>query len=146
MDGTSRSGALSREDASVSPGGSDMPTFLFTDIEASTRRWEHDAVAMSDALARHDALVWDAIRTNGGSTLKHTGDGVVAVFEQAADGLRAAVAIQRTLVDGDVRVRAGLHSGRAEQRDGDYFGPALNRGARIMALGRGGHVLVSADE
>ena len=128
----------------MSPVGSDVPTFLFTDIEASTRRWEHDAVAMSEALARHDALVWDAIRSNGGSTLKHTGDGVVAVFERPADGLRAAVAIQRTLVDGDVRVRAGLHSGRAEQRDGDYFGPTLNRAARIMALGRGGHVLVSA--
>ncbi len=135
---------MSREDALVRPAGSEMATFLFTDIEASTRRWEHDAVAMSDASARHDVVVRDAIRANGGSTLKHTGDGVVAVFEHAADALRAAVAIQRTLVDGDVRVRAGLHSGQAEQRDGDYFGPALNRAARIMALGRGGHVLVSA--
>lgn len=120
-----------------------MATFLFTDIEASTRRWEHDAPAMSTALERHDAVVRDAVASNRGSLLKHTGDGVIAVFEMAADALSAAIAIQRTLTDDDVRVRAGLHTGPAEQRDNDYFGPTLNRAARIMGLGRGGHVLVS---
>jgi predicted ATPase/class 3 adenylate cyclase len=119
-------------------------TFLFTDIEASTRRWEHDAVAMSAALARHDELVRAAVGAAGGTIVKHTGDGVVAVFTRPADALRAAVAVQRGLSDDDVRVRAGLHTGPAEERDGDYFGPTLNRAARIMALGRGGHVLLSA--
>ena len=121
-----------------------MRTFLFTDIEASTRRWEHDPAAMSAALERHDAIVRSAVEANAGELLKHTGDGVVAVFEAPADALRAAVAIQRGLGDGDVRIRAGLHTGPAEQRAGDWFGPTLNRAARVMALGRGGHVLLSA--
>ena len=125
----------------MSPG--QVRSFLFTDIEASTRRWEHDPAAMSAALERHDAIVRDAIESNGGSVLKHTGDGVVAVFDRPADALRAAVTIQRGLTGDDVRVRAGLHTGRAEERDGDYFGPTLNRAARIMGLGRGGHVLLS---
>jgi predicted ATPase len=116
--------------------------FLFTDIVASTRRWEHDAAAMSVALARHDELARSAIDESGGSLLKHTGDGVVAVFEVASDALRAAVAMQRSLPD-EVRVRAALHIGPAEQRDGDYFGTTLNRAARIMALAHGGQVLIS---
>ena len=134
----------SREDAPVASLTSAAATFLFTDIEASTRRWEDDAVGMSAALARHDGVVADAIAASSGSLLKHTGDGVLALFNHPADALRAAVAIQRALTDEDVRVRVGIHTGRAEQRDGDYFGPTLNRAARIMALGRGGHVLVSA--
>ena len=128
----------------MSSPDSRLISFLFTDIEASTRRWERDAVAMSAALARHDAVVREAIGASGGTVLKHTGDGFVAVFEQPAGALRAAVAIQRTLGESDARVRAGLHTGAAELRDGDYFGSTLNRAARIMALGSGGHVLVSS--
>lgn len=123
--------------------GQAVRTFLFTDIEASTRRWEHDPAAMSAALERHDTIVRTAVEANAGELVKHTGDGVVAVFEVPSDALRAAVAIQRGLGD-DVRVRAGIHTGPAEQRAGDWFGPTLNRAARIMALGRGGHVLLSA--
>jgi len=119
-------------------------TFLFTDIEASTRHWEHDQEAMSAALERHDAIVRSVVEGCGGVMVKHTGDGVLAVFEVPGEALRAAVAIQRGLGTGDVRVRAGLHTGTAEERDGDYFGPTLNRTARIMGLGRGGHVLLSA--
>ena len=122
----------------------EVRTFVFTDIEASTRRWEHDATAMSAALERHDRILRDAVRAHDGLVLKHTGDGIVAVFLRPSDALRATVAIQRGLTDDDVKVRAGIHTGAAEERDGDWFGPTLNRAARIMGLGRGGHVLVSA--
>ena len=121
-----------------------MRTFLFTDIEASTRRWEDDPAAMSAALARHDAIVRGAVEAHRGGLVKHTGDGVLAVFDLPADALGAAVAIVRGLGDDDVRVRAGLHTGPAEPREGDWFGPTLNRTARVMALGRGGHILLSA--
>jgi hypothetical protein len=118
--------------------------FLFTDIEASTRRWEHDPASMSAALARHDEVARRVIGEHRGELLKHTGDGVLAVFGEAADALRAAVAMQRALPD-EVPVRAGMHVGPAEERDGDYFGPTLNRAARIMAVARGGQVVVSAE-
>src|SRR5439155_1503962 len=113
-------------------------------IEASTRRWEHDPEAMSAALARHDAVARTLIGEHNGALLKHTGDGVLAVFDEASDALRAAVALQRVL-PGEVPVRAGIHAGPAEERDGDYFGTTLNRAARIMAVARGGQVLTSAD-
>jgi len=118
-------------------------TFLFTDIEASTRRWEDDPSAMSVALERHDVIARGVVAANGGVVVKHTGDGVLAEFPTATAALGAAVEMQRRLAPDDVRVRAGLHTGHAEHRDGDYFGTTLNRAARIMALGRGGHVLMS---
>jgi predicted ATPase/class 3 adenylate cyclase len=119
-------------------------TFLFTDIEASTRRWEADAAAMSAALARHDATIRDAVTTAGGRIFKHTGDGVCAVFDSAAAGLAGALDAQRQLVAGPLRVRMAIHSGEAEERDDDYFGPTLNRAARLMAAAWGGQMLVSA--
>jgi predicted ATPase/class 3 adenylate cyclase len=124
-------------------------TFLFTDIEGSTRLWETYPEEMQGALARHDSILRDEVLAHGGHIVKTTGDGIHAVFAQAADAVVAAVAAQRTLSEtvwtdvGDLRVRMGMHTGSAEHRDGDYYGPALNRAARIMAAAHGGQLLVS---
>ncbi len=126
-----------------------MQTFLFTDIEGSTRLWEEHGDAMAAALARHDEILNQAVAQAGGSVLKTTGDGMIAVFDSVSDSLSAAVDSQRALDEeqwgptGPLRVRMGIHSGDTESREGDYFGPAMNRAARIMAAGHGGQVLVS---
>ena len=124
-------------------------TFLFTDIEGSTRRWERDRNAMSAALARHDALLRPAISARGGFLFKTVGDAFCAAFAIAADAVAAARDAQAALLAEDfsgvdsVLVRMALHTGSAEERDGDYFGPAVNRVARLLAIGHGGQVLVS---
>ncbi len=128
-------------------------TFVFTDIEGSTSRWQRYGDAMRDALERHDSLVADVIEGAGGRIFKHTGDGVCAVFGSSAAAVEAAVGIQRRLAAADADgewaaveglvVRIGVHTGEATSRDGDYFGPALNRAARIMAAAHGGQVLLS---
>jgi len=124
-------------------------TFLFTDIEGSTRLWERYPEVMRAALARHDRLLHRAIEAHGGRFVKTTGDGVHAVFDAAADALAAALAGQRALTDEPwpepvtLRVRMGIHSGEAQARAGDYYGPTLNRAARLMAAGHGGQILLS---
>lgn len=132
--------------------GSDLKvatTFLFSDIEGSTRRWEGDPVAMAKDLASHDALLRAAVEGAGGKVFSHTGDGIVAAFETPAGAVAAAVAAQQDLDRASwagsppLRVRMGLHTGPAQQREGNYFGPALNRAARLMAVGAGGQVLCS---
>jgi predicted ATPase len=115
-------------------------TFLFTDIEGSTRRWEHDHDAMREALAVHDAALRSAIEHRNGSIFKHTGDGVCAVFASASDAVRAAIEAQHAL---ELPVRMGIATGAAEARDDDYFGPVLNRAARVMAAGHGGQILLA---
>jgi predicted ATPase len=117
-------------------------TFLFTDIEGSTRRWEDDPEAMRTALALHDEVLRSAIAAQGGWLFKHTGDGVCAAFSSARAAVDAAVEAQREL---GLPVRMGVATGEAEERDGDYFGPALNRAARVMAAGHGGQILVAAS-
>jgi predicted ATPase/class 3 adenylate cyclase len=123
-------------------------TFLFTDIEASTRAWERDRDDMSASLARHDEVIQQAVKGAGGKVFKHTGDGICAVFSTAAAGLGAALAAQHELQGGQrgpypLRVRMALHSGTAERRGGDYFGPALNRTARLLDTAHGEQVVVS---
>ena len=104
---------------------------------------------MQAALARHDALVRDAVEAHGGYVFKTVGDAFCAAFANAADALAAAVTAQRALHAetwgevGPLKVRMALHSGPAEVRDGDYFGPPLNRVARLLATGHGGQILVS---
>src|SRR4051812_41759702 len=115
-------------------------TFLFTDIEGSTRRWETDPEAMRAALVLHDDVLRSVIEAHGGWLFKHTGDGVCAAFGSAREAIDAAVAAQGGL---RLPVRMGVASGEVQERDGDYFGPTLNRVARIMAAGHGGQVLVS---
>jgi predicted ATPase/class 3 adenylate cyclase len=127
-----------------------LSTFLITDIEGSTRLWEEHAAAMGPALALHDRLLRGAIEGAGGTVIKTTGDGILAVFDDPAVALGAALAAQRALRDaawgeiGQLKVRMALHAGTAESRDGDFFGPALNRSARILAIAHGGQVICSA--
>jgi predicted ATPase len=115
-------------------------TFLFTDVEGSTRRWEADADGMRAALAAHDEVLRSAIEGHGGWLFKHTGDGVCAAFASPRSAVDAAVAAQGAL---ELPVRMGLATGEAELRDGDYFGAVLNRAARVMAAGHGGQILLA---
>jgi len=130
-------------------GTSELVTFLFTDIEGSTEKWEQAPQRMAQAVARHDALLREAVESHGGRVIKTTGDGIYAAFPDAADSIAAVVAIQMSLADPEatagvpITVRCGLHRGPAEQRDNDYFGNTVNRTARVMSAAHGGQVLVS---
>jgi class 3 adenylate cyclase len=126
----------------VSAGGqpSGVVTFLFTDVEGSTRRWEADADAMQAALVTHDEVLQKAIETHSGWLFKHTGDGVCAAFSSPRSAVDAAIAAQRDL---ELPVRMGIATGEAELREGDYFGAVLNRAARVMAVGHGGQILLA---
>src|SRR5205085_12180653 len=119
---------------------SGVVTFLFTDIEGSTRRWEADAEVMRAALSKHDQVLQTAIESHDGFLFSHTGDGVVAAFASPRSAVDAAVAAQLAL---ELPVRMGIATGEAQLRDGDYFGTVLNRAARVMASGHGGQILVA---
>jgi class 3 adenylate cyclase len=131
---------MGRGDAMTGAAPSGVVTFLFTDVEGSTLRWENDANDMRAALAAHDEVLRSAIETHGGLLFKHTGDGVCAAFSSPKAGVDAAVAAQRAL---ELPVRMGLATGEAELREGDYFGAVLNRAARVMAAGHGGQILLA---
>ena len=124
-------------------------TFLFTDIEGSTRLWEERPDAMALALARHDHLLRSSIEAEGGFVFKSAGDAFCAAFTTAAEALNGAITAQTALETepwpGDIRLRArmALHTGTAEERDGDYFGQALNRAARLLAAAHGGQTLLA---
>jgi predicted ATPase/class 3 adenylate cyclase len=126
-------------------------TFLFTDVEGSTRLWEQHPEAMRTALARHDALLTEAIEQYGGLIVRSRGEGdsFFAVFTRATDALAAALSIQQRLhaepwqADVGLRVRIAMHTGEAELREGDYYGSAVNRCARLRAAAHGGQVLLS---
>jgi class 3 adenylate cyclase len=104
-------------DQALPPSG--VVTFLFSDVEGSTRRWEADAEGMRAALAAHDEVLRTAIEDHDGFLFKHTGDGVCAAFSSPKSAVDAAVAAQRRL---QLPVRMGLATGEAELRDSDYFG------------------------
>jgi predicted ATPase/class 3 adenylate cyclase len=124
-------------------------TFLFTDIEGSTKMWEQDAQAMQIALSRHDEILSDTMEERGGYVFKTVGDAFCAAFPTAPDALEAAISAQRLLHAADqgeesrLRVRMALHTGAAEERGGDYFGSPLNRVARLLSAAHGGQVLLS---
>lgn len=123
-------------------------SLLFTDIEGSTRLWEADPAAMSETLAAHDRIVRDAVSTCGGSVFASGGDGFAAAFPLASDALNAALRAQLDLREEPlalpITVRMAVHTGAVEERSGDYFGPPLNRCARLMAAAHGGQMLCSA--
>jgi predicted ATPase/class 3 adenylate cyclase len=131
-------------------GPSGTVTFLFTDIEGSTRLWESAPEAMRVALARHEEIVRGAIESHDGYVFATSGDGFAAAFASPPDAIAAAITAQAALaaearLEGVVLLlRMGLHTGVVEERDGNYFGPALNRTARLMALAHGGQVVASA--
>ncbi|HUF37473.1 MAG TPA: adenylate/guanylate cyclase domain-containing protein [Anaerolineales bacterium] len=125
-------------------------TFMFTDLEDSTKLWENHPATMQSALARHDEIFSHAIRDHAGEIVKTTGDGFHAAFDSPANALTAAIAAQTTLAAETwdrieaLRVRIGIHTGEAVYRSGDYYGTTLNRAARLMSIGHGGQVLLSA--
>lgn len=127
----------------VPPSGT--VTFMFTDIEGSTHLWEERPEEMRDLVAHHDARFRVAIEANNGYVVKGTGDGFHAAFGRAADAVEAAEQLQAATTDlAGLRVRIGINTGEVQERDGDYFGPAVNRAARLMAIGHGGQILVSS--
>jgi len=125
-------------------------TFMFTDLEGSTQLWEQFPELMQPALERHDALLRTAVESSNGQVVKTTGDGLMAFFPSALDGVNACLKAQHSLKDelwgetGPLKVRMGLHVGEALPRGGDYFGPTVNRAARLMSVAHGGQVLLSA--
>ena len=131
------------------PAPSGTVSFLFTDIEGSTRLWEHSTDSMRLAVARYDTLLKDAIERHNGCVFKTAGDTFRAAFPTADEAVSAAVEANLSLLEldwgagGPLRVRMALHTGQAEARNGDYFGPTLNRAARLLALAYGCQTLVS---
>ncbi len=125
-------------------------SFLFTDVEGSSRLWESDPDRMGEALAQHFRVLREEISSHDGTLVKDTGDGIFAVFPTARAAVAAAVSAQRVLAGsaevgsgGPLQVRMGLHSGRAVQEEDDYHGSAVNRGARLMGIAHGGQVVIS---
>jgi len=133
--------------ASALPSG--VVVFLFSDIEGSTRRWESHAVAMRDAVRRHDAIVRAAIEARRGYVFKTIGDAFCAAFWTIEEALEAAIDVQRRLDSEDfeavagLRVRMAIHAGETDERSGDYFGPAVNRTARLLGACHGGQILLT---
>src|ERR1700757_2678336 len=139
------------------PAAQDLPsvtrtvTFLLTDIEGSTAAWEADASAMAGALARHDELVEQIVTSRGGRLIKTRGEGdaTFSVFERASAAAAAAIELQDAIfhepwgLQDPMRIRIALHTGEVELRDGDYFGRAVNRAARLRSLAIGGQILCS---
>jgi predicted ATPase/class 3 adenylate cyclase len=126
-------------------------TFLFTDIEGSTRLWQADEAAMHAAMSRHDELLRETVADHDGVVFSTMGDGIAAAFPSPAGAVAAALTSQR-LLKGEswptvspVSVRMGIHTGEALVRDGNFFGTAVNRAARLMAIGYGGQVLISSQ-
>lgn len=124
-------------------------TFLFTDIEGSTRRWDADRIAMTEAVHRHDAVGKAAINAHRGYIFKTLGDAFCCAFASPEDAVAAALGFQRALAAedfsavGGLRIRAALHTGTADERAGDYFGPTVNRVARLLAIGHGEQIIAS---
>jgi predicted ATPase/class 3 adenylate cyclase len=126
-------------------------TFLFTDIEGSTRLWQEDEASMHQAVARHDQLLGEVIGAHCGVVFSTMGDGLAAAFQTSSAAVECALEAQ-TLLNEEawattrpLRVRMGLHTGEAEFRSGDYFGTSVNRAARLVAVGHGGQVICSSS-
>jgi class 3 adenylate cyclase len=134
---------------STLPSG--VVTFLLTDVVGSTRLWERNPTSMARALERHDAMIAAAVAGQCGHLVKPRGEGdaTFSVFDRATDAALAAVTAQAALAaedwppDTTIEVRMAIHTGEAFERDGDYFGPAVNRVARLRGVGKGRQILVS---
>ncbi|HEX5094974.1 MAG TPA: adenylate/guanylate cyclase domain-containing protein, partial [Acidimicrobiia bacterium] len=123
---------------------------LFTDVVGSTRLWAEHHDAMASDLAIHDGLLRDAIAAHGGRVFSTAGDAFAAAFPSASQAVDAAIDGQRAMSDtpwsvpGGIQIRTAVHAGEVIERGGDYFGPTLNTGARVLSAGHGGQVLVTA--
>ena len=126
-----------------------LSAFLFTDVEGSTRLWEEHPAEMKVALEHHDRIIGAAIEGHGGYVFSTVGDAFAAAFHAPRSAVDAGIQIQQQLADHDwtesveIRVRIGIHVGEANERNGDYFGPAVNRCARLMSAASGGQLLIS---
>src|SRR5512134_1753767 len=123
-------------------------TYLFSDIEGSTRLWEADPARAARTVAWHDELSRDVVRRHRGTVVKMTGDGLHAAFDDPADAVASVIELQLALSEQNserapLSVRCGLHLGADQRRDNDFYGPAVNRAARIMSAAHGGQILVS---
>src|SRR5262245_33533078 len=124
-------------------------TFLFSDIEASTRLWSGNPQTMGPAIARHEAILRAVITASGGVVFKTVGDAIYTAFASALDAVQAAVEGQQAIAaepwdtSTPPQVRMALHSGLGEERGGDYFGLPLSRTTRLLAAGHGGQILLS---
>jgi predicted ATPase/class 3 adenylate cyclase len=119
-------------------------TFLFTDVEDSTGGWEADEQAMELVLERHDRIIEEMIAGHGGFVFSTAGDSFAAAFDSARAAVEAAIAALRAVKETGLAVRMGLHAGEAHERGGDYFGPTVNRAARVMSVAHGGQVVVTS--
>jgi predicted ATPase/class 3 adenylate cyclase len=117
--------------------------FLFTDIEGSSPRWDADQDEMAGLLAHHDRVVRDAVVRSGGRVFSTGGDGFGVAFDDVTGAIGCALGVQDALTQDPLRVRMGIHVGEASERDNSFFGPTLNRAARLMSAGHGGQVLLS---
>jgi predicted ATPase/class 3 adenylate cyclase/Tfp pilus assembly protein PilF len=125
--------------------------FLLSDMEGSTRLWERHPREMPEVVALHDMVLLQCVQKHGGHvvTSRGEGDGCFAVFSSPRAAVEAACCIQRAFYHGPwphgifVRVRLALHYGEAELRDGNYYGPSVNRCARLRDLGHGGQTLLT---
>jgi predicted ATPase/class 3 adenylate cyclase len=140
-----------KEDAQQMPElPSGTVTFLFTDVEGSTKLWERYPEAMEASMARHDELLRGVMESSGGFVFKTIGDAFCVAFPSAPHALEAALAAQRALLSeareqtGPLRTRMALHTGSADERAGDYFGAPVNRIARLLSAGHGGQILLSS--
>lgn len=140
-------GGVSRSGGQHTLWGVDRPlgtvTFLSTDVVGSTRTWERDPERMRSELARHDDPVRRRVGEVGGTVFKHTGDGACASFGSAAEAVMAGVALQRALLPLSIEVRSAVHAGEATREGDCWFGPPLNRTARLLGIGHGRQILVS---
>jgi class 3 adenylate cyclase len=148
-------GPSNRRPGRKSGHGPELPqgivTFLCTDVEGSSPLWELHRAAMSAALTRHEALISTVVTAHNGWLIKSKGEGdsTLSVFRRASDAVTAALALQQALEEEIwpegliLPTRVALHTGEAELRDGDYYGPTVNRAARLRALAQGGQVLLS---
>src|SRR5262245_2682440 len=138
-----------RRESSDLPSG--VVTFLLTDIEGSSALWEADPAAMADSLERHDEIIAGCTEAHGGRLPKSQGEGdsPLTVFPRASEALACAAELRTSFGEAEweagleLRVRIAIHTGEAHERDGDYFGPAVNRAARLRALADGGATLLS---
>lgn len=125
-------------------------TFLFTDIEGSTAHWDRSPDAMASALLTHDQILSETLTLHSGTIFKRVGDAFCCTFLRPLDAIAAAIDAQHKLAGqtwnaiGPLQVRIGIHTGSALSADDDYFGPALNRVARLTAVAHGGQILLSA--
>jgi predicted ATPase/class 3 adenylate cyclase len=127
-----------------------MPVFMFTDIEGSTKKWEKYPDQMKSYISKHDTILTSSVKKHGGEIIKHTGDGVFAIFVDG-DPLQASIDVQLGLARedwgdiGEMRVRIGLHAGHADKHGDDYFGPVVNRTARVMGTAWGGQIIITPE-